>query len=87
MSDVRDELFHAIEFEICNVNTSWPVVDRILERFDVTPKPAVREIDLGQMVGLAAGGYTGGTEEVGRKMLDQLDAACLRIVRCDDNGA
>jgi hypothetical protein len=87
MSDVREQLFEAIN----NVNSEWAypstiqrTVAAILERFDVTPKPVISDDDLGSMVSKAAGGHSGSSIAVGRKMLDQLDAACLKIVRVDE---
>lgn len=84
MSDVRARL--ARELRLMNVNEyrANELADAILERFDVIPKPVVSESKLGFMVKQAYQDPAWNMDYVGSRMLDQLDAANLMIVRSDE---
>ncbi len=81
MSDVRDELLRCLQ------DKGWisaaTIAALILERFDVTAKPVVTAEELGRMVHMAVRNSCL-HEENGRKLLDQLEAAGLVIVRRDE---
>lgn len=85
MNDGRAELIQFLE------GKGWvgarTIIEVILERFDVIPKPVVTELQLGRMV--AKAGCTqnhgdGTNVNAGQRMLEQLDAAGLMIVRRDE---
>ena len=90
MSDVRQQLRVVIQdiaeqrHAALEATSSTDFADAILERFDVTPKPAVTDSDLGRMVQRAYSVYVETYAEIGKRMLDQLDAAGLKIVKADD---
>ena len=83
VSDVREQLvkfFEAFGWEY----VSSTYADAILERFDVTPKPAVTEKELGKLVVRAS--HANGMETgAGAKLLELLAEAGLKIVRVDDH--
>ncbi len=88
MSDVRDEMARVVASTHFGLGPAGDMraVDAILERFDVVPKPAVAEGDLGRMMVRCWGAHAHSelAVEIGRKMLVLLDNAGLRIVRVDD---
>ena len=90
MSDVRQQLRVVIQdiaeqrHAALEATSSTDFADAILERFDVTPKPAVTAHEMGRMVRAAVGFSSMDYERYGSKLLDQLDAAGLRIVKADD---
>ena len=90
MSDVRQQLERLLE-EDHGCGGSWSVAlsNAILERFDVTPKPAVTDEALGMMarrsvVGMGAGDSSRLSERAGKSLCKELEAAGLKIVRASD---
>lgn len=96
MSDVRAELLKVIEPNYANARAWDGLADAILERFEVTPKPVVTARSLGELMHKALErsdvrpGWAGvdvqglNFDSVAVKVLDQLDAAGLKIVRVED---
>ena len=98
MDDVRGQLHRHLANHIggfCVDAMDWgQVADTILERFDVTPKPVVTPEELGRMVVMAWHGNRNPEtvlpvdQEVrrllGNRLIDELDAAGLRLERCDE---
>ena len=82
MSDVRDELIDVV-VGCRNCPNAQSVADAILERFDVTPKPVVRNDVLGLIV-LQAEAYSNIVERVGFKANLLLKEHGLKIVRVDE---
>ena len=83
MSDVREQLANLL---LAGKSTQETVYD-ILERFEVTPKPVVVPNELGRMAKSAVLDSRGRPEsdcDAGRRMLDRLDAAGLKLVRVDE---
>jgi hypothetical protein len=65
------------------VDEDTELVNRILERFDVTPKPVIGNAELGSYVRTAD--EVGATnDQKGERMLTYLTKSGLRIVRVDD---
>jgi hypothetical protein len=87
MSDVGHELTNLIESKYRGLGrlTAGMATDAILERFDVTPKPAISAKQLGRIVQQAELCCGPGTDAVsGERMLKALNAAGLKIVRVDE---
>ena len=95
MKDVReqDEIEHALfwaierEFGWIGDGCIGQIAAHIAERFDVTPKPVVTAAELGGMARkavLKAAPNEELDERAGGRMLDQLDAAGLRLVRVEE---
>ena len=85
MNEMRDGVRETLECVIERLRNgadSIEIADAILARFDVTPKPAIGALDLGLMVAAVVQADDGFSYlQAGRRMLDQLDAAGLKIVR------
>jgi hypothetical protein len=85
VSDVREELGRVCldtGYTVQNESAAKALVDAILERFDVTPKPVVTLEELGAMVSKSALGD--GELMMARRMIDLLFMAGLKIVRVDE---
>jgi hypothetical protein len=83
MSDVREQMRKMLYDMGWDVSDS-AITDAILERFDVTPKPAVTAKALGVMV---VGAHCDGEpsyEGQGERMFEQLAGRGLKIVRVDE---
>ena len=88
MSDVREELIRTLK-SLDYLESDELFADAILARWDLMPKPVVTTEKLGQMVAGAAHSsnsfyHVDVATKVGNRMLDQLDAAGLRLVRVED---
>jgi hypothetical protein len=88
MSDARDQLIRCFESKGWMIGAD-ELADIVLERFDVTPKPAVSDEVLGELVqamnlGIDAWQYERFRGEVGRRMRRKLMDAGLAIVRVDE---
>lgn len=87
MSDVRNGLAQWFARDIMQTGKSpFEVADAILARFDVVEKPVVTAGELGRMAKRAVLDSRGRPEsdcDAGHRMLDQLDAAGLKLVRVD----
>ena len=84
MSDVRERLINLMGLSRSYQTTNGELADLILERFEVTPKPVVSVADMDRMVRYAADNPNLPAGYGGRRMLDQLDAAGLMIVRIEE---
>jgi hypothetical protein len=87
MSDVRIRLERAIAQDWGVPFDNEQVIslaDAILERFEVTPKPVVTNRGLGTLVQISCKDETFTTDHIGERMLEQLRASGLKIVRVDD---
>lgn len=84
MSDVREQLINLMGLSRSYQTTNGELADLILERFDVTPKPVVSVADMDRMVRYAADAPNLPAGYGGKRMLEQLDAAGLMIVRRDE---
>lgn len=85
MSDVRAELRRAFERGGWTTGTD-ELVDIVLARFDVVEKPVVTAEQMGRMVNYAANGVASSADAdwKGRRMLEELEAAGLTIVRIEE---
>lgn len=84
MSDVRDQLQRLVSEwfnEPPGIDEDTELVNRIMERFDVVPKPAVTATQLGRILGWVRGADA---EQNGLRLLKDLESCGLRIVRVDD---
>jgi hypothetical protein len=92
MTDVLDQLIAFIGN--CEDQTNEQFANSLLKQFEVTPKPAVDDVDLGRMLVVAINwpslefscpaaseaSYIG----AGERIRNSLDAAGLKIVRVDE---
>ncbi len=85
MNDIRNRLLSCVSLAgpKGDLRTVQDRVDCILARFEVTPKPAVTERELGEMV-ITAWSSSEQARHMGQSLLTQLAAAGLRIVRVDE---
>jgi hypothetical protein len=84
MSDVRGRLVAVISLNEYGNLDGIAVADAILERFDVTLKPAIYAKQLGMLVADSHAHGEPDFEEQGNRALRALARAGLKIVRVDE---
>jgi hypothetical protein len=81
--DVREQLYIVMKQNHGECGDYTKVIDAIVARFDLTPKPAVSYRALGEMVAEAHDAGRLCFDEQGKSLIQQLENDGLKIVRAD----